>query len=569
MPETIVETKVCSCGTSFTVTDKDLEFYDKISPIFAWKKYLVASPKTCPDCRAQKRLAFRNEKNLYKRTCDISWESIISMYSPDKPYTVYNSPYYDGDERDGLAYGRDFDFTKPFFSQYADLLNEVPKKAIFNSKGRQSNSLYNNYAGTMKNCYLVFDSMESEDCYYGLKVSFAKDCVDCIYTLYSEQCYACCNCTKCHSLLYSMHCNDCRDGYFLFDCRGCHDCLLCMWLTNAAYHYKNKEYTPEDYQKIKEAYLDKLQHGGHEEIQKEFTDWKLQLPHRHACTLHTEDCVGDNLENAKNCFGCYDSFEIHDCKYSARLLKASDCYDYESRGDNSTFIYNAIAVGSSSYKVLFGICNRGTCNSTMYSIFMHGCSHTFGCAGLKKKEYCILNKQYTKEEYEILVPQIIDHMKETGERGEFFPAGLSLFGYNETAANDYYPLDKSRAKEKWFKRSDYEAPFPQAAKTLQANELPSIEDTTEAILEQAIICVISKKPFKIIKPELDFYRKHNLPLPQIHPDVRHEKRMSLRNPRKLRERKCAKCWVGIKTSYAPERPEIVYCEACYNKEIYG
>jgi hypothetical protein len=40
------------------------------------------------------------------------------------------------------------------------------------------------------------------------------------------------------------------------------------------------------------------------------------------------------------------------------------------------------------------------------------------------KEYCILNKQYTKEEYEILVPKIIEHMKTfpsphgRGARGE-------------------------------------------------------------------------------------------------------------------------------------------------------
>jgi hypothetical protein len=56
------------------------------------------------------------------------------MYSPDKPDTVYNSPYYDGDKRDGLSYGRDYDFAQPFFSQFATLLHEVPKKAIFNSK---------------------------------------------------------------------------------------------------------------------------------------------------------------------------------------------------------------------------------------------------------------------------------------------------------------------------------------------------------------------------------------------------------------------------------------------------
>jgi len=30
-------------------------------------------------------------------------------------------------------------------------------------------------------------------------------------------------------------------------------------------------------------------------------------------------------------------------------------------------------------------------------------------------KYCILNKQYSKEEYEELVPKIIEHMQKTGE----------------------------------------------------------------------------------------------------------------------------------------------------------
>ena len=100
------------------------------------------------------------------------------------------------------------------------------------------------------------------------------------------------------------------------------------------------------------------------------------------------------------------------------------------------------------------------------------------------------------------------------------------------------------------RRSEYEIPFP----------------NTDA--KDVIICEVSGKPFRLIKPELEFYRKHNIPLPRRHPDVRHAERMKLRNPRKLWDRKCAKCGIDIKTTYAPEKPETVYCEECYNKEIY-
>ena len=71
-----------------------------------------------------------------------------------------------------------------------------------------------------------------------------------------------------------------------------------------------------------------------------------------------------------------------------------------------------------------------------------------------------------------------------------------------------------------------------------------------------------------MKPELAFYRKMQLPMPHFHPDERHDRRMALRNPRKLWDRTCEKCRAAIETTYSPERPEIVYCESCYLKEVY-
>ncbi|EKE26117.1 MAG: hypothetical protein ACD_4C00428G0002, partial [uncultured bacterium (gcode 4)] len=47
-------------------------------------------------------------------------------------------------------------------------------------------------------------------------------------------------------------------------------------------------------------------------------------------------------------------------------------------------------------------------------------------------------------------------------------------------------------------------------------------------------------------------------------------RMKLRNPRKLYDRTCDNpiCRKPIKTTYSPDRSEIVYCESCYEKEVY-
>ena len=103
--EKIIETKICRhCSVKFDITDKDLEFYDRVSPVFGGVKYGIPSPTLCPDCRQQRRLSFRNERSLYKRKCDATGKNIISIFSPDKPYKVYEQSEWWSDRWSALDY---------------------------------------------------------------------------------------------------------------------------------------------------------------------------------------------------------------------------------------------------------------------------------------------------------------------------------------------------------------------------------------------------------------------------------------------------------------------------------
>ncbi|MBP7884915.1 hypothetical protein KAZ93_01880 [Patescibacteria group bacterium] len=124
----IVERKTCTVsGQTFAIYQSDLDFYAKISPTFAGQKFTIPTPTLCPEERQRRRLAFRNERKLYKRKCDFSGKDIISIYSPDKPYKVYDQKIRWSDERDPMSYGRDFDFSKSFTEQFGNILMEVPK----------------------------------------------------------------------------------------------------------------------------------------------------------------------------------------------------------------------------------------------------------------------------------------------------------------------------------------------------------------------------------------------------------------------------------------------------------
>ncbi|MFA5827608.1 MAG: hypothetical protein WC839_03905, partial [Candidatus Paceibacterota bacterium] len=209
----------------------------------------------------------------------------------------------------------------------------------------------------------------------------------------------------------------------------------------------------------------------------------------------------------------------------------------------------------------------------------------FACIGLRSKQYCILNKQYTKKQYEELVPKIIKHMNDMPyidskgriyKYGEFFPSELSPFCYNETIAQEYFPLTKEQALDQGYKWKDKEERNYQI--DIKNKDIPdNIKDITDDILGKIIECGHKggcnqqcTEAFKIIPEELQFYQRMNLPLPRLCPNCRHYERLAQRNPLKLWHRSCMKegCTNEFETSYAPERPEIIYCEKCYQQEVY-
>ena len=564
MTERIVETKACKhCWDAFTITDKDVEFYDKISPIFWWKKYSIPTPTFCPDCRQQRRLSFRNERKLYRRNCDASGKQIISIYSPDKPYTVYDHKIRRSDQWNPIDYGQVYDFSKTFFGQFDELMKKIPQLALINFSSE--NSDYCNRVESCKNDYLCFGAGDAQNCMSSYWLSSSQDIVDSCYCYDSSNIYAGIDCDKVHLSMYVQNCLNCSECIACYNCKWCSHCIWCTNQNNQEYMVFNTQYTKEEFYNKKELL-------NLHTILDEFYKILIKTPRIQSDIVHSENCTWDGIINGKNLIDCFNVQWGENCK---RVVASVEAYNSQ---DTSYAWWLPIGVeycyelmwGQDYKHCLFSNTGVGMVN-VLYSIDCKNSSYLFGCVWLHNKEYCILNKQYTKEEYELLVVKIIEHMQTTKERWEFFPSSISPFGYNETVVQEYFPLTRDEAIKQWYKRMDQEYPInvPENAQTMRAKDIPeNIQYVTDDILNKVIICEITGKPFRIIKPELEFYRKHNLPLPHKHPDQRHLERMQLRNPRKIRERQCMNCWVNITTTYAPERQEIVYCEVCYNKEVY-
>ncbi len=557
------------CGINFEVTDEDLQVYKKFTFKIDRKIFEIPPSKLCPDCCAQRRMAFANQINLYKRKCDGTGKEIVSNYSPDKKNIVYDVSYWFSDAWDQFSTGMYFDFSRSFFEQFEELIKIAPRPNLQRNPEYDENADFTNYAGKNKNCYLIFDSDKNRDCYYSYSINSCENTVDCFRSENCEICYECIDCRKCYKSISLQNCTNCNDSAFLKNCISCKNCFGSMNLRSKEFYFLNEKCTKEEYEKKMEAVKFNT-FSGLKNMQTKFSKFLKKFPHKYMEGVQNENVFGNYLTNCKNAEYCFDSRNLWDCKFITQAFdNAKDCMNCTEIGDGVELFYESCYSGYNGNSLKFTSHSLGQVYNLTYCYFCPNCSDCFGCFGLRKTKYCIFNKKYTKEEYEQLVPKIIEHMQNTGEWGEFFPVRISPFCYNETHAQDYFPLTKEAVLKRGWKWKENDNTIPKVDKIIPANKLPDdIKDIPDDILNWAIRCEVTNKPYKIIPQELKFYRDHNLPIPRRHPDQRHKDRMSLRNPRKLWSRNCDKCTKEIQTTYSPERPEKVLCEECYLKEVY-
>lgn len=525
----------------------------------------VPEPILCPEERERRRMCWSNQRNLHHRTCAGTGKKIITNYSPDKTFPVYDINHWFSSDWDPLATGRDFDFSRPFFDQFKELMEVSPVPALQRSPEYDENSDFTNYAGKNKNCYLIFDSDKNWDCAYSYSINDCKNVIDSYRMDACELCYECIDCSQCYEGRFLQNCTNCNESAFLKNCIGCNHCFGSVNLRNKEYYFMNESLGKDAYfEKIKSLDLDT--HAGLLKLRQQFTEHAKKFPVRFMEGVQNEDVLGNYLTNCKNAQYCFDSRKLWDCKYvSQGFDTARNCMDCTEVGDEVELLYECYCLGYTAYNNRFCTHQLGSSSDLTYCFFTPYCKSCFGCVGQHHGQFRILNKQYTEDEYNDLVGRIIEHMKKTGEWGEFFPASLSPQGYNESMAIEHFPLTKEEALSRGYnwkeedKGAKYDGP--------QYRVPDSIEEVDESICDQILTCSRTGKHYRVVKPEFEFYKKMNLPIPTVCPDERHLLRVGLRNPRTLYKRNCGNCQVEFQTTCAPERPEKVLCESCYLQEV--
>lgn len=543
--------KCNECGKTFEHLPGEKEAYGKFG---------FELPINCPECRQIRRLAFRNEKILYYNKSYLSGKQVIALYQKESPFRIIDQDEWWNDKFDATIYGRDFDFNKTFFEQFAELQKEVPRwsRIFLNCE----NADFTNNCAEVKNSYLSFSSHNSENLYYCIRVYRSNDCVDCMNVKNGNYSSNCTDCENIYNTHFSQLAENCSDSYFLLDCKACANCIFCANLRNKNHMIFNQQYSEEEYEKTKAEFIKQLIANPKETIAK-FEEFKKDKIRRCLYNNNCENVEGNFINGSRNIFNgffvtsCEDSINIYNCDETKNSYDTSynDQSELSLECDTNFGLYDSCF---SSYTV-----NTKFCRYCDQCFYLNTC---FGCIGLKKGKNLILNKQYGNEEYWKLVAKINEHMKRTGEYGKPFPANLTSFPYNDTMAQDSAPLTKEEAIAKGFAWHEEEKDASYYAKK---QEIPKSEDEMDkSICDKILICEISGKNYKIIPQEFDFYQKFHLPIPRLCPEQRYKELLKLHTPRRLINTTCSVCKKEIQTTYPKELGYKISCESCYLKMVY-
>lgn len=547
------------CEGFFNITNEDIVFL---------KMFKVPPPNFCPTCRRMQRLVHMNFSRLFKRKCNVSDhnEMIISILPEECPFPVYDYKYFIDDEFDAFSFGIKLKNEDDPMKTLLSFRRKFPMPSFLNRDPSSLNSEYSNGGRNLKNGYYVFAVYDTEDTWYSVQLHKTRNIIDSLVITDSEFIYEDVFCNHLYKTLFAYFSNDCTDSMFLFDCRNCMDCFGCVNLRNAKHCVYNKQMSKEEYKSFMSSIFP-LSRDDITMYEEKFWELVKKLPMNGTRNVSSTDVFGVNIKNSKNLFDVVDANHSENIRHADAAVNHKDSMDFNFSGGNSNMLYMDTNIGSYSSRVKFSVSSK-FCTDCEFIFNSKNLTNCFMCFGLQNKSYCIFNKQYDEAEYFKIVDDIKTSMFERGEYGDGLGFEFSAQAYNFSIAQIAYPL----SDEEIISLGGYVAKEPETnvgnIEVVKYADLPkTIDEITDDILNKAILCENSGRPFRITASELGFYRRMKLPLPSIHPQLRMEGRLHFVKFGKKYQTICAKCGKNIETIFDPIEKYIFYCEKCHQQEI--
>jgi len=293
--------------------------------------------------------------------------------------------------------------TNGFFQELQRLILFLPKPPakIYNS----DNCSFVDYIYNSKNLFFCFDCAGCSDSTYLYDCYMCVNSLDCDYAVESELCYECVDPNKAFNCDFVEYCNNIRDSSFSYNCANCHDVFGCVNLKNKSFCIFNRQLSEEEYKEK----LQKFKKLPPQQILQIVEELKKRFPLTQTIGSQNENTTyGNYIHFDKDCYLCFDAAHDENCGYLYDSFYNIKCYDMTYASQNSQVSYEIVDSGQ-----LFN-CNftvdSENCGDSSFLFHCNNVKNSLGCVGLKNQEYCILNRQFTSEQFTQLKNQILQEL---------------------------------------------------------------------------------------------------------------------------------------------------------------
>jgi len=478
-----------------------------------YKKILQDKSKNLSFSDYLKYITSWQEMSFYK------FDGFVSKFpDTDRIKWITTIEDFDNQIENSLKKNKFLDKNKSFFDNFWELFKsfKLPHMIQFLEN---KNSEYSDVVVGCKNNYLSNINTNAENCLYTFSIKESENIINSVAVWkHSSNVYYSSGINNSYKIFYSRYIINSNNIWFSSNLIWCQECIKCDNLENQKYCINNVKLEKADYLKQKEEIL---------KNKSEFYNNYLKLSKKSG-SFNSKNCKWNfilNWENLDN------SYFISDTKIWKNLM----FFGGDSENENN---YNIFTWGTwknvNTYSTMwcwmwndhiYNSAHIPYWNNIFYSYYVINCSYCIWCIWLKNKSYCILNKQYTKEQWEKLSLEIFESMEKSWDLWEFWPAKINPFYFNDTVAGLIWWFKKDEIISEWFLWRDekIKVDIPDENLVIWFSELKDYEwfdsNWNWKINPEILKKVIKSKNwdyYRIVKMEYDFLIKHWLPLPRLH-----------------------------------------------------
>jgi hypothetical protein len=287
-----------------------------------------------------------------------------------------------------------------FFKELQRLMDYFPKRSTFVLNCE--NTELANQSFYCKNSSYAFDDSRCNECVYTYDCAACSNCIDCDYGVESQLCYESVDPIRCFNCNFVDDSSDLNDCDYCSRCKNSHDLFGCYKLDNASFCIFNRKMTEQEYKDKVKIYKT----WPAEKVFKVLTEMKLRYPLTQTRENNNENSsYGNYFFFNKNSYMMFDASHNEDCCYlydsfyNRKIMDAT----YSSKDNELSYqIVDSARLFNCDYTVF-----SNSCQDSSYLFDCFGLKHCLGCVKMDYKEYCILNRQFSPEDYEKISKQIL------------------------------------------------------------------------------------------------------------------------------------------------------------------